>query len=1317
MKVYHIAVYLTLAAVLTGCVREENPEPSASGAVELQEIAAQIQNGALTRAGSVTALADYVGRSDFRGGDRVVFTEIRRTQTPIEYFTYPGSSNYEGIVFDALPEGGWVRDVGAGEPERIYWTDAQSDHTFMAYGCPHVVGFDWKRIKITEGDVQGTFYIGSLGDPTQTGTNDIIDYTLTAQEQETNHKTINNQEVYLNPKLENEDLVIACDEHMQAEPGGSVALVKFYHALSSIRVVVNISGFSSSSSAEDNKAVVSDMKLLHQPTMYIWMQADAGTHPVTSQAFVDKAWEGAASIPSCSQRKDIKLWIPHPEGTGQNQSKIFTFYGITTPQPLTYISTLGETDPGRKVEFAFKVTYPDPMNPTQMVTRDYTASMDEVYFWAGYNTTIHISLNHRNEKMTVGAEYENWQYVATPDVSELMKNSTFLQDTEKVNEKRTITIADDEEEATKDDATWLYKMGSSLYDIYGHTGDSEADAYQISTAYQLLSFAYEVKGGRTFEGKYIRLDADITLQPSSEAESGSLINWIGIGDTSHAFQGTFLGGNRFIYRLKGTPLFVNVGEQAHIQELHVSSQTMSDQNQYAVAGHGLIAETNAGTLSACIAAGDVTLSATEAGAYGALVGTNTGTLYASYHIGETKCADTATAGGLVGTNSGTVAYSFQAGNVTGSVTGGVVGANTGTLTNNFYNRTLLNPTYQPESGVKGKVTAEMTLPAFVMALNAGIRDWSYVFRPANYPVLGTYSAADGWLETDFDQLVTGDVFVFVGNNGSDYAMANNNGPEQSPSAVAVTIKNGAVAGTVPSNLQWTLTKSGDDYTFSPFGDNTVALYAMGESSNWINVREPGTDSKHIFVMDNGYLKCVSAGDRYLGIYNSTEWRAYKSHTNKNDNIYGQVFKFYKWYDNDGHNANVTLAHQGKVAYGTASTNLNLSNPHGLSVTLVSSDPTVATVDAGAVTATSAVIPVSILKAGTTSITASWSQTTVGDVTYPAGSYQYVLKVWPATATISFVNPQTWLTVGHSVTNTATVSTGVTSVTYSSNNEAVATVNPATGEVTGVATGMATITATVSDGNYTAVSAQYTMSVINNMAITLAQPAVGSFTAQCGSIDVSSGDEFAVGDVVTLTAVPASGYALRSWRVFRTDDPSVMVDVDNNNQFSMPPYGVTVTATFVQSASTLYYVKVTSAEELTDGDYLIVHEGSGNVLTGVSGSNIGTYASVTITNNQIAYNAASAYNIAIGKNGSNQYRMKQAGKYLAYTSTSTSGNNYLYAVEDPYTNGTLWTLSVDDARNVYNNSRYLRWNNNSNSYRFCCYTSGQSKISFYKLQTP
>jgi len=90
------------------------------------------------------------------------------------------------------------------------------------------------------------------------------------------------------------------------------------------------------------------------------------------------------------------------------------------------------------------------------------------------------------------------------------KNSTFMPDLERAS----VTIVGDAK-ATIDDATWLYNTGEKdannndiIKDIYGHDGSTKEQAYQISTAYQLLSFAYEVKNGRTFENQFIRLDAD-----------------------------------------------------------------------------------------------------------------------------------------------------------------------------------------------------------------------------------------------------------------------------------------------------------------------------------------------------------------------------------------------------------------------------------------------------------------------------------------------------------------------------------------------------------------------------------------------------------------------------------------------------------------------------------------------------------------------------------------------------------------------------------------------------------------------------------------
>lgn len=148
---------------------------------------------------------------------------------------------------------------------------------------------------------------------------------------------------------------------------------------------------------------------------------------------------------------------------------------------------------------------------------------------------------------------------------------------------------------------------------------------------------------------------------------------------------------------------------------------------------------------------------------------------------------------------------------------------------------------------------------------------------------------------------------------------------------------------------------------------------------------------------------------------------------------------------------------------------------------------------------------------------------------------------------------------------------------------------------------------------------------------------------------------------------------------------------------------------------VYYVKVTEAPTDWSGDYLIVYDNgtSSKVLTGVS-SNLGQVADVAITNSRIEASVYSSYNVVIapGKT-SGKYTMKMGNVFLAYTSTAASGSNYLYTVNSASSNGAEWTLSVDDAQNVYNTNRYLRYN--TGSPRFCCYTSGQAKISFFKLE--
>ncbi|MBO7529763.1 MAG: chitobiase/beta-hexosaminidase C-terminal domain-containing protein, partial [Bacteroidales bacterium] len=77
--------------------------------------------------------------------------------------------------------------------------------------------------------------------------------------------------------------------------------------------------------------------------------------------------------------------------------------------------------------------------------------------------------------------------------------------------------------------------------------------------------------------------------------------------------------------------------------------------------------------------------------------------------------------------------------------------------------------------------------------------------------------------------------------------------------------------------------------------------------------------------------------------------------------------------------------------------------------------------------------------------------------------------------------------------------------------------------------------------------------IEKYNIILSSPTTGgSFT--------TDKDTAAAGETVTLTPVPAPHYVFDSWTVCKTDEPGTTVPV-NNNQFVMPAYPVTVSATF------------------------------------------------------------------------------------------------------------------------------------------------------------
>lgn len=743
MKQKYLYILSIFSAILfSACNENEIISPDGtSEAVELMGIQAIIAdgNGTVTRAdNNTTVLSDHIGRyQDFVNGDKLVFTSIRRTTSPIDIF------NYNGIVYNVGEGGSLARDkdkgstaaASNGNTDKIYWSDAKSGHTFIGYSEPQqptdAKAFDWNK--------SGTTYYGSLGDPTEAGN---INY----------NNTLNGNQL-----ITNDDILLTWDDSQVAD--NAVAYITFYHGLALIRVQVSLSGFAPDEDMDDVQAVASNMIFIGMPTMYKWDQVQDKEHNHVghaTQALVEGDqtalnsfdWGKDASdqnnpAPAYDQKKNVQFWCPRPTGDspGKNNNK-FTFYALAVPR--TGVD-------GQEVEFT--VTYPNPMKPTETGNHPYKATLpDGIEFRAGYCTTITIHLDHKNEKITIGAEYIDWEYDPHPDDGSLKKNSTFLKSVDMTK----VTTAD-ETGVTIDNATWLFKGTSTntIYDIYMNDG-SAATPYQIRTADQLLSFAKEVNSGRTFEGKYISLDAGLYLQAST-TDTGLV--WPGIGTSEHPFQGTFLGGMRRISRLQGHSLFGCIGANGNVEQIMLEDViSISD-------GRGALADINNGIISACKVESRldkkliINSSLTTIVDYaGALCGVNGGMIVGCYALGN-FCAYATTIGGLVGKNTGSVVASYSAvqnytvtqltsnedgvdgANKTAPTTvGGVVGD--GSCTYCFYCNETISSTRDSDPAT-GMTTTNMQKDSFVGSAEATNVDTS-TLNGAIHKWCLTGTDADAW---------------------------------------------------------------------------------------------------------------------------------------------------------------------------------------------------------------------------------------------------------------------------------------------------------------------------------------------------------------------------------------------------------------------------------------------------------------------------------------------------------------------------------------------------------------------------------------------
>ena len=169
-----------------------------------------------------------------------------------------------------------------------------------------------------------------------------------------------------------------------------------------------------------------------------------------------------------------------------------------------------------------------------------------------------------------------------------------------------------------------------------------------------------------------------------------------------------------------------------------------------------------------------------------------------------------------------------------------------------------------------------------------------------------------WVKTPIGSLVAGDVIVIV-DETSSRALSSANGSSSLPVATAVTISSNKLTASPAENLQFVFeVPSAGNYSFKAV-NSTDYLYTT-DTNKGVRV---GSNANKVFVWDSGYLKNVATG-RYVGVYDSQDWRCY---TSINANIENTQTAFYKKVSltpSEEHNITIAPTSHGTVTTSPAS---------------------------------------------------------------------------------------------------------------------------------------------------------------------------------------------------------------------------------------------------------------------------------------------------------------------------------------------------------------------------------------------------------------
>ena len=342
---------------------------------------------------------------------------------------------------------------------------------------------------------------------------------------------------------------------------------------------------------------------------------------------------------------------------------------------------------------------------------------------------------------------------------------------------------------------------------------ADATEFQIATAEQLAGLAKLVNAGYTFEGKTIKLTADIVLNDIKDWESWETTaptnTWTPIGTNwKNPFAGTLDGDGHSVSGIcinseaDCQGLVGYLGRGGTLQNLGVKASYIKGGNRV-----GGVCGTNSGTVTNCYNTGNVKGNNYVGGVCGDNYRTvtncyNTGSVEGNNSVGGvcgynnrtvTNCYNTGSVesnwyvGGLCGQNYGPVTNCYNTGNVTGNdaYVGGLCGQNYATVSNCYYLAGTANSGIGEDynSGEATEKTAKQFQSGEVASLLGD--GWGQAIGTDNYPVLD----ADG---TKRVYAVT----LYQGSDAADARYLNSNGtfPTLTGNAIALVDAGSSFSG-------------------------------------------------------------------------------------------------------------------------------------------------------------------------------------------------------------------------------------------------------------------------------------------------------------------------------------------------------------------------------------------------------------------------------------------------------------------------------------------------------------------------------------------